>query len=92
MDTGQFQAGKWNARLYQVALNFRISSFILEEKLRNNENLSLPGAKDIKEPVIFLLYRQITDEQLYEKIINRHLRRQIDLNNAYSRQNPNLSK
>ena len=34
----------------------------------------------------------MTDEQMYHKIIHRHIRRQQDINNAYLRQNPNLSK
>ncbi len=88
----QFQTRKWSAWLHQVALNFMVSSFILKEKLRNNENLPLLSARDIKELIIFQLYKQMTDDQMYEKIINRHIRRQKDINNAYLRQNPNLSK
>jgi len=88
----QFQTRKWNAWLHQVALNFMVSSFILKEKLRNNEDLPLLSARDIKELIIFQLYKQMTDDQMYEKIINRHIRRQKDINNAYLRQNPNLSK
>jgi len=88
----QFQTRKWNAWLHQVALNFMVSSFILKEKLRNNKDLPLLSARDIKELIIFQLYRQMTDEQMYEKIINRHIKRQMDINNAYLRQNPNLSK
>lgn len=34
----------------------------------------------------------MTDDQMYENIINRHIRFQIDINNAYLRQNPNLLK
>lgn len=88
----QFQTRKWNAWQHQVALNFLVSSFILKEKLRNNEDLPLLSARDIKELIIFQLYKQMTDDQMYEKIINRHIRRQKDINNAYLRQNPNLSK
>ena len=88
----QFQTRKWNAWLHQVALNFMVSSFILKEKLRNNKDLPLLSARDIKELIIFQLYKQMTDEQMYEKIINRHIKRQMDINNAYLRQNPNLSK
>ena len=88
----QFQTRKWNAWIHQTALNFMVSSFILKEKLRNNEDLPLLSAKDIKELITFQLYRQMTDDQMYEKIINRHIRRQQDINNAYLRQNPNLSK
>ena len=69
-----------------------VSSFIIKEKLRNNEDLPLLSARDIKELIIFQLYKQMTDDQMYEKIINRHIRRQKDINNAYLRQNPNLSK
>lgn len=34
----------------------------------------------------------MTDDQMSENIINRHIGCQIDINNAYLRQNPNLSK
>lgn len=88
----QFQTRKWSAWLHQVALNFMVSSFILKEKLRNNEDLPLLSTRDIKELIVFQLYKQMTDDQMYEKIINRHIRRQKDINNAYLRQNPNLSK
>ena len=33
-----------------------------------------------------------TDEQMFEKIINRHIKRQLDINNVYLRQKSNLSK
>ena len=88
----QFQTRKWSAWVHQVALNFMVSSFILKEKLLNNDDLPLLSARDIKELIIFQLYKQMTDDQMYEKIINRHIRRQKDINNAYLRQNPNLSK
>jgi len=88
----QFQTRKWSAWLHQTALNFLVSSFILKEKLRNNEDLPLLSARDIKELIIFQLFRQMTEDQMCEKIINRHIRRQQDINNVYLRQNPNLSK
>lgn len=92
LELDQFQTRKWNAWLHQVALNFLVSSFILKEKLLNKEDIPLLSAKDVKELVIFQLYKQMTDEQMYHKIIHRHIRRQKDINNAYLRQNPNLSK
>ncbi len=88
----QFQTRKWNAWAHQVALNFLVSSFILKEKILHREDIPLLSAKDVKELVIFQLYRQMTDEQMYHKIIHRHIRRQQDINNAFIRQNPNLSK
>lgn len=69
-----------------------VSSFILKEKLLNKEEIPLLSAKDVKELVIFQLYKQMPDEQMYHKIIHRHIRQQKDINNAYLRQNPNLSK
>ena len=88
----QFQTRKWNAWVHQVALNFLVSSFILKEKLLNNEDLPLLSARDIKELIVFQLYKQMTDEQMYDKIINRHIKRQKDINAAFKRQESNLSK
>jgi len=88
----QFQTRKWNAWLHQTALNFMVSSFILKEKLRNNEDLPLISARDIKDLIMFQLYKQMSDEQMFERIIHRHIRRQKDINNAYLRQESNLSK
>jgi len=61
-------------------------------KSGNNEDLPLLSARDIKELIIFQLHKQMTVDQMYEKIINRHIRRQKDINNASLRQNPKLSK
>jgi SRSO17 transposase len=88
----QFQTRKWNSWVHQVALNFLVSSFILKEKLLNNEELPLLSARDIKELIVFQLYKQLTDEQMYDKIINRHIKRQKDINAAFKRQESNLSK
>jgi len=88
----QFQTRKWNAWLHQAALNFLVSSFILKEKILYKEEIPLLSAKDVKELIIFQLYRQMSDEQMYHKIIQRHIRRQKDINRAYRWQDPNLSK
>ena len=82
----QFQTRKWDAWLHQTALNFLVSCFILKEKLLNFSELPLISARDIKELIVFQLYKQVTAEQMYEKIINRHIKRQTDINNAYLRQ------
>jgi SRSO17 transposase len=88
----QFQTRKWNAWVHQIAMNFLVSSFILKEKLLNNNELPLLSARDIKELIVFKLYKQMTDEQMFEKIINRHIKRQLDINNVYLKQYSNLSK
>lgn len=81
----QFQTRKWLAWQHQVALNFLVSSFILKEKLRNFEDLPLLSANDIKKWFVFKLYKDMTEEQFFDQMYNRHLIRQRDINNSYLR-------
>lgn len=81
----QFQTRKWLAWQHQVALNFLVSSFILKEKLRNFEDLPLLSANDIKKWFVFKLYKDMTEEQFFDQMYNRHLIRQKDINNSYLR-------
>lgn len=81
----QFQTRKWLAWQHQVALNFLVSSFILKEKLRNFEDLPLLSANDIKKWFVFKLYMDMTEEQFFDQMYNRHRIRQRDINNSYLR-------
>jgi SRSO17 transposase len=81
----QFQTRKWLAWQHQVALNFLMSSFILKEKLRCCDDLPLLSARDIKEWFVFKLYKEMTEEQLFDRMYARHLIRQRDINNSYLR-------
>lgn len=81
----QFQTRMWNAWVHQVALNFMVSSFMLKEKLFSFDDLPLLSARDIKEYLTFKLYKNMTEEQMIDRIYNRHLIRQIDINNSYLR-------
>lgn len=81
----QFQTRKWLAWQHQVALNFLVSSFILKEKLLCFDDLPLLSARDIKEVFVFKLYKEMTEEQLMNKMFKRHLLRQRDINNSYLR-------
>ncbi len=65
----QFQTRKWLAWQHQVALNFLVSSFILKEKLLNFETASLLSARDIKEMLVFKLNKQMTEEQMQDRIL-----------------------
>ena len=76
----QFQTRKWLAWQHQVALNFLVSSFILKEKLRNFDELPLLSANDIKKWFVFKLYKEMTEEQFFEQMYNRHCTRQRDIN------------
>jgi SRSO17 transposase len=79
----QFQTRKWLAWQHQVALNFLVSSFILKEKLRCFDDLPLLSARDIKEMLVFKLYKEMTEKQMIERLYNRHLNRQRDINYSY---------
>ena len=81
----QFQTRKWLAWQHQVALNFLVSSFILKEKLLCFDDLPLLSARDIKQMFVFKLYKEMTEEQLIDKMFKRHLIRQRDINNSYLR-------
>ena len=81
----QFQTRKWLAWQHQVALNFLVSSFILKEKLLCFDDLPLLSARDIKQMFVFKLYKEMTEEQLIDKMFKRHLLRQRDINNSYLR-------
>lgn len=81
----QFQTRKWLAWQHQVALNFLVSSFILKEKLHCFDDLPLLSARDIKEWFVLKLYKEMTEEQFFDRMYNRHLIRQRDINNSYLR-------
>ena len=81
----QFQTRKWLAWQHQVALNFMVSSFILKEKLRNFEDLPLRSANDIKKWFVFKLYKEMTKEQFFDQMHQRHKTRQRDINSSYKR-------
>lgn len=82
----QFQTRKWAAWQHQTALNFLVCSFILKEKLENFDDIPLLSARDIKEMLVFNLYRQMTDDQMCERMLIRHVKRQRDINYAHEKQ------
>ena len=79
----QYQTRLWNAWVHQVVLNFRVSSFMLNEKLVCFNDLPLLSAKDIKEYLTFKLYKEMTEDDMMDKIYNRHLQRQFDIYYSY---------
>ena len=82
----QFQTRKWTSWNHQTALIFLVSSFILKEKLYTFDDIPLLSDRDVKEVLVFKLYKQMTDEQMYQRIFTRHTKRQKDINNAYTKQ------
>lgn len=81
----EFQTRKWLAWQHQVALNFMVSSFLLKEKLKGLDDLPLLSARDVKEWFVFKLYKNMTEDQFFERMYNRHHLRQRDITNSYLR-------
>lgn len=81
----QFQTRKWLAWQHQVALNFLVSSFILKEKLICFDDAPLLSARDIKEFIVFELYKKMSKDQMIDRIFNRHLIRQRDINQSFTK-------
>jgi hypothetical protein len=75
----------WLSWQHQVALNFMVSCFMLKEKLFCFDDLPLLSARDIKEYLTFKFYKDMSEEQMMDRIYNRHVMRQTDINNAYLR-------
>jgi len=88
----QFQTRKWLAWQHQVALNIITMCFMLKEKLYCFAEIPLLSARDIRDWLCFVLSRKQSEEAMLELIITRHLRRQRDINYAYSKEYANLSK
>jgi len=91
----QFQTRKWLAWHHQMALNMMAGCFIMKEKLTCFDELPLLSAWDIKRWIQFRVSRQLTEDDLIERMFKRHYKRQKDINIAYNkqnRQNGNVSK
>ena len=80
-----FQTRSLMAWHHQVALNFIVSAFILKEKIGNFDVLPLFSARDIKEMLVYQLYQHMTQEQAIDKIFNRHLQQQRDINRSFAK-------
>jgi SRSO17 transposase len=83
----KYQTRKWLAWQHQIALNFLLSTFVLKEKLLCFDDLPLLSARDIKRWIIFKLYRQMSEDDMIDKMFERHCKRQKDINVAFEKQN-----
>jgi hypothetical protein len=82
----QFQTRKWLSWHHQVALNMLVGSFIIKEKLLLKEDVPLSSARDIMDFLVFKFYKEMTEERMLDKLMERHRKRQKDINYCYSRQ------
>ena len=81
----QFQTRKWLSWHHQVALNMLIGSFMLKEKLLLKDDIPLLSARDIMDFLVFKFYKEMTEERMIEKIMQRHHKRQKDIKYCYSK-------
>lgn len=81
-----FQTRKWKSWYHQIALNMLVGSFMLKEKLLNQQETPLLSARDIMDFMVYKFYREMTDELMLEKLQQRHRKRQRDIDYCYSKQ------
>ncbi|MBK3518338.1 hypothetical protein [Carboxylicivirga marina] len=81
----QFQTRKWLSWHHQVALNMLIGSFMLKEKLQWKDDIPLLSARDIMDFLVFKFYKEMTEDRLIDQIMQRHRKRQKDINYCYSK-------
>jgi len=81
----QFQTRKWLSWYHQVALNILIGSFMLKEKILLKDNIPLMSARDIMDFLVFKFYKEMTEDRMIDQIMQRHRKRQKDINYCYSK-------
>jgi len=82
----QFQTRKWKSWYHQVALNLLVGSFLLKEKLLNQDEIPLLSARDIMDFMVYKFYREMTDDKMLAALQQRHKKRQRDIDCCYSKQ------
>ncbi len=88
----EFQTRKWIAWLHQVALNIMTMGFMLLEKLLCFHDLPLLSARDIRDWLSYYVLKEQGEIGAMNLIMNRHFRRQTDINRYYQSSLANLSK
>ena len=63
-----------------------VGSFMLKEKLLNQDEVPLLSARDIMDFMVYKFYREMTDETMLEKLQQRHKKRQRDIDYCYLNQ------
>ena len=63
---------------------------VFTTKLELAEDAPLLSARDIKELIVFELYKKMSKDNIIERIFNRHLVRQRDINKSFTKKS-NLS-
>lgn len=82
----QFQTRKWLSWHHQIALNMLVGSFMLKEKLLNQDEMPLLSARDIMDFLVFKFYKEMmTEERMLASLKERHRKREADIDYCYSK-------
>ena len=81
----EYQVRGWLAWHHHIALSIMALAFFTMEKLENNENMPLLSYRDIRDMIIANYLEEIEPLPIEEKIAQRHLKRQRDINRFYNK-------
>lgn len=82
MGMDQYQTRKWIAWHHQMALIILSMFFVLKEKLICFAEWPLLSARDIRQIIAFYWKECFSEINIFDQLINRHIRRQLDINRS----------
>jgi hypothetical protein len=62
-----------------------VGSFMLKEKILNQDEVPLLSARDIMDFMVYKFYREMTDKLMLEKLQQRHKKGQRNIDCCYSK-------
>jgi SRSO17 transposase len=84
---GQYQARGWRSWHHHMTMVMLAMQFMLSQQLNNSEDLPLLSSNDIVELLThYLPNRKATEEEIFEQLQTRHLKRQRAIESAYRKQ------
>jgi len=84
---GQYQARGWRSWHHHMTMVMLAMQFMLSQQLKNSEDFPLLSSNDIVELLThYLPNRKATEEEIFEQLLTRHLKRQRAVESAYRKQ------
>lgn len=80
----QFQTRRWLAWYHQITLIMLLLLFVMKEKLFNFEKFPILSAWDMRQLMMVLFMNENRSEDILTIILERHKKRQKDINYYYS--------
>lgn len=89
---GDYQVRGWYGWHHHMAMVLMAMLFMLQERLRHKETVSLLSCTDIVELLRFFLPRRdVTEEEVLRQLQVRHAKRQASIDCAFEKQRRNMS-